>query len=38
MDAFIAAVTRSNGAALATRDVSDFADLEIELINPFEGA
>jgi toxin FitB len=37
MDAFIAAVTRSNGAALATRDVSDFADLEIELINPFEG-
>src|SRR5919198_6377234 len=36
MDALIAAIALSRGAALATRDTSDFADLGLELINPFE--
>jgi toxin FitB len=34
-DAQIAAITRSTGAALATRNASDFEDCEIELINPW---
>jgi predicted nucleic acid-binding protein len=36
MDALIAAVAKCNGATLATRDVDDFADLELPLVNPFE--
>jgi toxin FitB len=36
MDALIAAVARSNGATLATRDIDDFADLDLTLVNPFE--
>lgn len=36
MDALIAAVARSNGATLATRDVNDFADLDLTIVNPFE--
>lgn len=34
MDAMIAAVAISNGMALATRDVSDFEHLDIQLIDP----
>jgi predicted nucleic acid-binding protein len=36
MDAIIAAIAKSEGAILATRDVADFADLEITIVNPFE--
>jgi predicted nucleic acid-binding protein len=35
-DAMIAAVTRSRGACLATRNVKDFGDCGIELINPWK--
>ena len=35
-DAQIAAVARTRGLVLATRNVKDFADCEIELVNPFE--
>jgi toxin FitB len=34
-DALIAAVCRSRGAALATRDVSDFVGTGIEIIDPW---
>lgn len=36
LDAQIAAICRSRGAALATRNVRDFDDLGIELVNPWE--
>jgi toxin FitB len=36
MDALIAAIALTHGAILATRDASDFADLGIEVINPFD--
>lgn len=36
MDALIAAIAISHRMALATRDVLDFAELGLELINPFE--
>jgi len=36
-DAQIAAIARSRGAALATRNVTDFAGCGIELVNPWEG-
>ncbi len=35
MDALIAAIARSNHAALATRNVADFANIGLTLINPF---
>ena len=35
MDALIAAIALTQGAALATRDTKDFTDLGIEVINPF---
>jgi len=35
MDAIIAAIAKAEGAILATRDVADFADLEIKIVNPF---
>jgi predicted nucleic acid-binding protein len=35
-DAQIAGITRSRGAQLATRSVSDFEACDIELINPWE--
>ena len=38
MDGLIAAIALANGAELATRDVDDFADLDIEIVNPFEFA
>jgi toxin FitB len=37
-DALIAAVCRSRGAALATRDLSDFEGTGIEIINPWDPA
>jgi toxin FitB len=36
MDAMIAAIAISNRMAVATRDIVGFADLGLELINPFE--
>jgi predicted nucleic acid-binding protein len=36
MDALIAAIALAHGATVATRDTPDFADLGIELINPFD--
>jgi toxin FitB len=36
MDAIIASIARAERASLATRDVGDFADLGIEIVNPFE--
>jgi predicted nucleic acid-binding protein len=36
LDAMIAAIAMVHGAKLATRDASDFADLGLDLINPFE--
>jgi predicted nucleic acid-binding protein len=35
MDAFIAATARVHGLTLVTRNVRDFAGLEVELLNPF---
>jgi hypothetical protein len=37
-DAQIAAICRTVGATLATRNTDDFADTGIELINPWEMA
>ncbi|OYV32209.1 MAG: VapC toxin family PIN domain ribonuclease [Rhodospirillales bacterium 20-64-7] len=34
-DAQIAAIVRSRGAALATRNVADFAECGVEIINPW---
>jgi predicted nucleic acid-binding protein len=34
-DAMIAAITRSRGASLATRNVKDFGDCDITVINPW---
>ncbi len=36
MDAIIASIAKAEGAAVATRDVADFAGLGLELVNPFE--
>ena len=36
MDGLIAAIAVANGAAVATRDESDFAGLGLEVINPFD--
>ena len=36
IDAMIAAIALVHGATVATRDIDDFADLGLELINPFE--
>ena len=36
MDAMIAAICVVNGATLATRNVRDFAGLDLKLVNPFE--
>lgn len=36
-DAMIAAITRSHGASLATRNVRDFSDCGIEVIDPWAG-
>ncbi len=35
MDALIAAIARQNGATLATRDTDGFADLGVELVDPW---
>ncbi|KFI91804.1 PIN domain-containing protein [Bifidobacterium saguini DSM 23967] len=35
-DAMIAAIARSHGAAVATRNIKDFEDTGVELINPWE--
>ncbi len=36
-DAQIAAIARANRMAVATRNVADFADCGVDLINPWEG-
>ena len=36
MDALIAAIATVAGATVATRDVTDFADLGLDLVNPWE--
>lgn len=36
MDALIAAIALTHGASLATRNLDDFADIGLDLINPFE--
>ena len=36
MDALIAAIALTQGATLATRDIGDFADLGLEVVNPFD--
>jgi toxin FitB len=36
MDGLVAAIARSQGASLATRNTNHFIDLGIDLINPFE--
>jgi toxin FitB len=35
-DAQIAAIARANGAMLATRNLADFADCDVRVVNPFE--
>ena len=35
MDAQIAAIARTLNAAIATRDIDDFADIGVDLINPW---
>jgi predicted nucleic acid-binding protein len=37
-DAMIAAIARSRGARLATRNIRDFVDCDIEIINPWQEA
>lgn len=37
-DCLIAAIARSRGLAVATRNVTDFADMEIDLVDPWAGA
>jgi toxin FitB len=36
MDALIAAIALAQGATLATRDIDDFSDVGVRLINPFD--
>ena len=36
MDAMIAAIALTHGATLASRDTRDFADIGLELVNPFD--
>lgn len=36
-DAMIAAICLSHGATLATRNTKDFEELDLKLVNPFEG-
>ncbi|MYC28875.1 MAG: type II toxin-antitoxin system VapC family toxin [Chloroflexi bacterium] len=38
LDCQIAAIARVNGAAVATRNVRDFTDCGVEIINPWEAA
>jgi predicted nucleic acid-binding protein len=38
LDCQIAAIARANGAEVATRDVRDFSDCGISVINPWEAA
>lgn len=37
-DAMIAAICLAHGASLATRNTKDFEGLDLQLVNPFEGA
>lgn len=36
MDGFVAATALANGLTLVTRNVSDFASLDLSLLNPFD--
>jgi predicted nucleic acid-binding protein len=35
-DALIAAIAQANGCALATRNIKDFAAIEVELVDPWQ--
>lgn len=37
MDAIIAAIAQAHSATLVTRNVSDFADIDVDILNPFDG-
>ena len=37
-DGWIAAIARSRGTAVATRNIPDFADMGIDLVDPWAGA
>ncbi len=37
-DAMIAAIAKTNGLAVVTRNVSDFAHFDVSVVNPFEVA
>lgn len=36
MDGLIAAIAKVHGATIATRDVYDFTDIDLDIVNPFE--
>jgi toxin FitB len=36
MDGLIAAIAKVHGATVATRDVHGFADIDLDIVNPFE--
>jgi predicted nucleic acid-binding protein len=36
MDAIIAAIALTHGATIATRDVDDFAGIDLDVVNPFD--
>ena len=36
MDGFVAATALAHGLTLVTRNISDFASLDLELVNPFD--
>src|SRR5579872_7024348 len=38
IDGLIAAIAITNGMVLATRDINDFAGINLELVNPFEAS
>lgn len=37
-DAMIAAIAKSNGLTVVTRNTADFAHFDVPILNPFEGA
>jgi hypothetical protein len=37
-DAMIAAIAKTHGLTVVTRNIADFAHFDVALLNPFEGA